>query len=121
MLFGLAIAVISLSSCGSSAEKDAKDVANLMCESYELMFSGEADEAKEKALEERGKALEKKLKDKYPEGSDAAKELQELIEKEIENCEAIKKFEESFSFSEEDFDDWGDADWEDADWGDEEF
>lgn len=126
MLFGLAVAVMTLSSCGSSVEKDAKKAVDLTCESIELSLAGvEQDDPKMKKIEEKAMTLKEELDKKYPEGSKEREEFEAAIEKEIENCKAyqdfINSFKDAFDNMELDDFDFDDMEWKDADWGDEEF
>lgn len=99
---GVAALTLALFSCGGEAtgnggtvEDDAKAVADITCEMFSLGTLNENDPEMVKLTEKHEKLVES-IKDKYPEGSDAEKELQKLVEEELENCQPYKDLMEAF-------------------------
>lgn len=98
MFIAASVLTIGLTSCGNSMEKDAKSVTDLMCQSFELQLKamdGEENAAEEaKKIEETSAALVEKIEKKYTSEEDK-KAFGELMEKNMEDCDAYKKMMES--------------------------
>ncbi len=89
ILFGLIVAAFIFSGCKSSIEKDAKEIADITCESFSAYNLSEDDSKMEK-LRERAEKLEKKFADKYPPDSENEKKLEELVKDNLKDCDAYK-------------------------------
>ncbi|HRO74814.1 MAG TPA: hypothetical protein PLP27_01550 [Crocinitomicaceae bacterium] len=99
MFTALSVMTLGLTSCGSSMEKDAKEVSEFACKSIDLQVKAMRGDTKAveetKKLETEGKALQEKFEKKYASEEDK-KKFGEMVEKNLETCDAYKKMKEAF-------------------------
>ncbi|MFA5573725.1 MAG: hypothetical protein WC994_01585 [Brumimicrobium sp.] len=96
LFIGIFASTLLMTSCISNSnqiEKDASELAKLVCRSLELMpdlLSGDEVAAKEiSEIEKKFEALESELDKKYPIGSDDFNEMEEIFNAKLKECSGI--------------------------------
>lgn len=93
--FLFAALILSFTSCNNAnqVEKDAQEMAKLSCELYEIlgdMMSGdETGLDRYNKLDEQGKELQDRVNERYPLGSEEAKEFERIFNEKFKECSGL--------------------------------